>query len=749
MWCDTCQIFEPYSDDEALCVVCGASLRFAADDLLGDSPRKIVREIRPPQVRMAEAVEHAIQTKEDLVAEAGTGVGKSFAVLIPAILSGKRTVISTATTLLQHQYVAHVLPYLAEHMGDLGFDLRYAVCKGKRHYLCPKQFNRAVKSGRFPKPKNERDREVHEKFLEWCEQTETGDRQELDVYLRENITDFNAVAPWYFSKVTAEECTGAKTCKRQSRCGYVRARMALLDANIVIANHTLVALNLKLGWRLLPQHSVYIMDEAHKAADYFRNALSAEVSERSIEFLQSFLQDRDIVVEDDKFDDMFRDLHYYNTALFQKVKQIASASASYVDKVVIADSNTIANEVGDICRALEELVRPMARLYKRLTEEDSSILKDLGIEREAVIACADAAERYGTDEESNDDTVEIEAGLLMLGISRIERLRQKFHELLDQSGNTVLYVERSPKNKGGGGYKLTHAPVSVGAILRDSLYPMLETVVQTSATLSIAGDFSFYKEEMGLASDTKDYKALSPFDYRTRALLYMPRHLPAHPGGNIRSPQLSDEQRDALDNYFDTMAKEIARLVKISKGCAFVLCSARAEMEELYDRTQQYINYPCRIQDVNTSTGSLQAWFCEENNPVLFATKSFWEGISIEGKQLRMVIIPKVPFPVPTDPIMRAKEAAIKNSNGGGSPFMRLSFPSMCMDVQQGFGRLIRTMDDFGVAALLDTRAVPYAPGAKRYANRLVNALPFVSQTNDIDLIRQAMDILEAKYGPF
>lgn len=729
MWCDACQVFEPYISDKARCINCGAPLRFASDDLLGESPKKIVREARPAQVKMAEAVEDAIQIGKHLVAEAGTGTGKSFAVLIPAILSGERAVVSTATTLLQHQYVTQALPYLADKLGDLGYSVRFAVSKGKRHYLCPKLFRKNQK--KLPKPKSGREEQIHERFLDWCRTTETGDKQDLD----DELKKINAAAPWYFSKVSAEDCTGAKTCRFQKDCGYVKARAALRDARVIVANHMIVGIDIKLGGRLLPSHSIYIMDEAHKAEDYFRNAFSADVGERSIPMLRQFLESRDIVPAEDQYDDIFDELEKANQALFRKVRSLPLSG----DKTVI-EPDVLADQIREVCDWLGDLVAPLNAEYQRVLQEQPDTLDDLGIDKETIIACENASER-----ENGADLLPvpegIDSGLLMLGISRIERTRQKLEELIRPASSSVLYVEDTRREKGK--YKIVRAPVLVGEILKAGLYPRVNSVIQTSATMSVGGDFSFFKEEMGLEPDTKEFTAISPFDYRTRAILYLPKTLPPHP----RNDPTCDDMESGLERYFDELTKEIVRLVKASKGGAFILCSARKEMEELFRRTEERIKYPCRIQSADVSTGSIESWFREENNPVLFATKSFWEGISIEGKQLRMVIIPKVPFPAPGDPVMKAKEEIIKSR--GGNAFMQLSFPAMVMDVQQGLGRLIRTMDDFGIAAILDTRAVPGAPHSKRYANKLINALPFVTQTNKFELVQQALEMLEKKYGPF
>jgi ATP-dependent DNA helicase DinG len=169
----------------------------------------------------------------------------------------------------------------------------------------------------------------------------------------------------------------------------------------------------------------------------------------------------------------------------------------------------------------------------------------------------------------------------------------------------------------------------------------------------------------------------------------------------------------------------------------------------MYEQVKDMVRYPCRVQEAGASTGSLETWFKEEKRPVLFATKSFWEGVSIEGKQLRMVVIPKVPFPSPVDPIMDEKKRIISERFGNKAWFMKLYFPNMVMDVLQGLGRLMRRQDDFGVAAILDTRVIPGAPGAKYYGRQLVQSLPFTNATHDIDRIRLVMENMEKGMGPF
>lgn len=744
MWCQSCGVFAPYVTDNARCIDCGGELRLSADDLLDDSPKKIVDEVRPAQVKMAQAVEEAILLGHNLIAEAGTGTGKSFAVLLPAILSGKRAVVSTATTLLQHQYNKFALDFLERKLEPLGIEVTYAVAKGKRHYLCPKLFKEL--KGKL-KPyggfKTAKQKEVHKVFEKWAANTESGDREELDEVLR----SIGAIAPDYFSDVTAEDCTGAKTCAVSGTCGYVRARAALQDAMIIIANHMIVGLNAKVGGRILPRHSVYIMDEAHKAEEYFRKAFGSSLSQTTIRNVLRKVENA--TPSDDIIDGALEDLKHINDSLFEH----ASLAFRGDSGSVVVSADTFEDDLNGANRVLERMQARMTQLIEQGSneDEDREFLDDLGVDPETRLAYQEAKEVAAAALKKHafgeiDDSTIVDVPAVRNALARVERLRGTLLSIKEDTNGSVLYIEKYFTKKRDPRYQLVRSPVMLGDILRSTLYSQVKTVIQTSATMSVAGDFGFYKEAMGLDEDTRTYTAPSPFDYRGRTMLYLPTHLPIHP--NNQQPRPLDREA-AMEEYSDAMAKEIARLVNISKGCAFVLFSARGEMQESFERVKDMVRYPCRVQEEGISTGTLETWFKEETRPVLFATKSFWEGISVEGKQLRMVIIPKVPFPSPADPIMDEKKKIVIERHGEKAWFMKLYFPVMVMDVLQGLGRLMRRNDDFGVAAILDTRVIPGAPGAKYYGKKLVASLPFTNATHDIDRIRMCMEAMEKGMGPF
>jgi len=258
--CTQCNTFWPYAAGKKNCLTCNGMLRFTADDFLGDTDARFVDEVRKPQVMMAQVVDKAIAHEKHITAEAGTGIGKSFALLLPAILSGKRVVVSTATTLLQSQYVEKDLPFLAEELAEYGIRFKYAVAKGKAHYLCPREFSKYKLANKVPT-----------EFGNWVSETHFGDKQEL-----------GDKCPDWFWKVCAEDCPGPKYCKDAKHCGFAAAKYLTGQADIIVANHALVGLNTRYGGMVLPDYNTLVLDEAHKAEDYFRNAFSSTLVEKRI-----------------------------------------------------------------------------------------------------------------------------------------------------------------------------------------------------------------------------------------------------------------------------------------------------------------------------------------------------------------------------------------------------------------------------------------------------------------------------------
>lgn len=704
MWCPTCQTFFPFISEKATCIQCATPLELAADDILGESPKRIVKEIRPTQVELTRRVEEAVKLGKHLVSEAGTGTGKSFALIIPAILSGQRVVVSTATTLLQHQYIAKDLPFLGATLGNLDIPVRYAVVKGRSHYFCRKRWTAVQK--KFPKKK-------YPHFWAWVKETDLGDKLELG----ESLPDF-----WYL--VNAEDCVGARNCNQAKNCGLMLARALMRDADVIIANHAIVGFNIRFGMKILPPHSVYIIDEAHQAGGYFRNALASSLSARTVPNLLRYLEESDALdVEDEDLNQVMDDLRLTNDQLFQRLSTIDGG-----EQTVLKPSD-IEDDVKTLASGIQDMLEPLVKMYNSTVRRQQLV----EIDEETEAMCERAASHFGEMEEE----AEVDPGILMVAIRKTERVYENLSALAAPQERHVLYLE-SPRTAKGG-HKIVNAPVFVNEILERALFPFMNTVIASSATLTVGENFDFFKREFGFPEDTKEFVAASPFDYARRALLYLPTHIPVHPD---RAKNLNKNYEDALEDYFDDMADEITLLAKYAKGHTFVLFTARREMETIFERVQDQLDFPMRMQEPGVSTGDLEKWYRKTDNPVLFGVKSFWEGISIEGDQLRMVIITKVPFPQRSDPIHNAKKEIFMTEQNVNSfrAFMKLDVPHMIMDVKQGVGRLIRTMGDYGVAAILDNKIGTGVNQRRSYANILVNSLPFTTIVKKRELVKQFLD---------
>ena len=735
MRCERCKLCYPYTYAEATCLTCGTPLKVSSEDLLGKSPVQIVRETRGPQVEMAKMVEQSVVTGVPLVAEAGTGTGKSFAVLLPAILSGKSVVISTATTLLQHQYATKDLPFLQKALAERGVSFRYAVIKGKSHYFCPAAYA-AAKRKLDPAPTPE--------FTQWVQQIMEG---ELDGD-RIELGERNIATPEWWWRVNAEECPGAKHCASVRRCGFARVRAQVKEAHVIVANHSIVGYNMRCGRRLLPEHSIYVMDEAHQAERYFRTALSSEINERAALNLRKFLEENDCVDYSAKgsvtaLDQMVEACE----ALFHELQLRHGGSGGSSGADVILDPAGLNVLIGKITVPLNVLYKQISGEVVRRGEEGGGDEDDINLEDK--LYCERAKAEVGTDTVVETGMRTADDGALMAALRKVSRLSDNLAEIMRQAEagagagtrtgtgtSQVLYYTTS---RGRSTAKITLAPVFLSHILSTALYPAT-TVIATSATLTVKGDFQYFRERMGVPANALEFRVPSPFDYSRRVCLYLAPDLPLNPsrGKGGGSGSGSGTLDSAYENYFNALALRIAALINMSRGGAFVLFSARTEMQNLYERVKGRVPYPVRMQEEGAGAGALELWFRQEKNPVLFGVKSFWEGISIEGDQLRMVIIPKVPFPNRSDPIHQAKCAALEAQ--GVRPFGVLDVPEMITDMQQGFGRLIRTMTDFGVVAILDGKIHEDYRKTWSYANALLQSLPQCFMCSKLELVEQFLN---------
>jgi len=699
MFCNACQRTWPYANSKT-CLVCGQGCNLDSEDLLGPTPAQIVRETRPPQLSLAKAIEKALRTGNHITAEAGTGTGKSLAALIPAVLSKKRVVVSTATIALQSQYFEKDLPFLQAQLADHGVDFTYALAKGRSNYLCETLYDSLAKPDKHGKTALD----VPKWFAAWARDSHTGDRAEHP---------FNC-PPEVWLKVSAEDCPGKGYCARSKSCRFVRVRDELARAQIVVANHAITGLDIRFGWKLLPSYDVLLMDEAHKTQDAYGNAFTETLTERRIARLISDMEESEVLDR--------------TTEEYWKTDSLEAAEASqYLDALSAQNQQLFAQftpqERSRVLVAQEALegVSGMLSSIKVVTHYLASMAKFA----QGRSAPGDEVQRirwfYGAAQ-TNMDNVEPRAFRFIGRLKKVAATLE-YLELDDPNERSLRYVEfpsKATKSKA-----LSKRPIDIGPILSSLLFPHRQ-VVAFSATITVSNSFDRIHRDLGFdPTKTDTHIESSPFDYARRAMLYLTRTVPIHPS---KEKELKVEYKDALITYFDEMAKEMYCLCDSSGGHAFALFTNENEMNEVVTRFRAIMRAGEFHVIVQGETSPVQAEreFRSSKRPVLFALKTFWEGVSVEGDQLRLVMIAKVPFPSREDLLYQAlRDQYIEKCGSGYAAFMKMDVPKMVMEVLQAAGRLLRTMDDYGVVAILDRKITEEYSKRKSYASILVNNLPF------------------------
>ncbi len=623
-------------------------------------------EYRPGQIQMAEAVMSAFEDRHHLIVEAGTGTGKTLAYLVPAVaaaLGGRgRVIISTGTKNLQEQLMEKDIPFL---QSILPKKFNAAYMKGRNNYLCLQRFHR---SGDSPVLNGLEEMDYFDEVTHWAQGTETGDRAELS-NLPENLSF------WRHIDARSETCSGQK-CPDFDPCFITRMRDRATQAEIVVVNHHLFFADLALRdsayGRVLPDYSAVILDEAHLIEDVASEYFGAQVSTYQI-------------------DDLVRDISNVKFENAEVDREVTKTSARLMQ---FADRFWMGFREG---RGEESRFPLVPGTFAKRNFEGEMEATPLG---DAFVALEGSLARLET---TLDALQEKPADVDNL-VRRARQIRFDLQFIVTGTDKKFVYwLERR-----GRGVFLRASPIDVSGLLQDKLFDNVPTVVLTSATLSSAGSFAFIKDRLGL-HEAKGLIAESTFDYQSQALLYLPPSMP-----DPRSPQ-----------WQAAAAAEVIRIVRATEGRAFVLSTSVAGMQSLYKLASMHLDYPCLVQG-SASKSQLLKTFRETPHAVLFATSSFWQGVDVRGEQLSCVIIDKLPFAVPTDPIVAARQRYIEENEG--SSFFEYSVPQAVITLKQGLGRLIRSTTDRGVLAVLDPRL-----RTKSYGRTFLQSLPQCRVTSNID----------------
>lgn len=613
---------------------------------------------RPQQLEMAEAVLQAIHDGEDLIVEAGTGTGKTFAYLVPALLSGQKVVISTGTRNLQDQLYLRDLPRVVEAMAS---PAKVALLKGRANYLCLHRLDLALQDARgHPRDQLRWLLAVRD----WSLHTERGDIGE--------IGDVPEDAPiWPLVTSTTDNCLGQE-CPSWGKCHLVEARRRAQEADLVVINHHLLCADFAIkdgGFgELLPAADVFIVDEAHQLPEVASNFFGSALSTRQVVELAQ---------------DSRAEYHREAGDLPKVLDQI--------DRLEKAGK--------DLRLAFEG--RPQRGAWQDI-EADSGItdaLDGLEGELEALQGMLKAIEGRGKGLDACLARCEAQIGLL--------------HELRrpEAPEAVVRWFEVF-----GHSLRLNSTPIDIAEVFSGQMRQHPGTWVFTSATLAVGDSFSHFQQQLGLV-DARTGKWDSPFDFQHQALWYVPRGM----------PQPSDR------GYVRAVMREALPLIRASRGRAFLLFTSYRAMNEAADWLEdQDLEYPMLVQGEMPKAELLRR-FVEHGNAVLLGTASFWEGVDVRGEALSLVVIDKLPFASPGDPVLQARLDAIKAR--GGNPFMQYQVPQAAIALKQGAGRLIRDVTDRGVLVVCDPRLLK-----KSYGHTFLAAMPDFGRTRDPEVARQFLE---------
>jgi len=620
-------------------------------------------EQRPQQLLMAQAVETALASKTHLIVEAGTGVGKSLAYLVPLIqwtrTEGCRAVVATYTKALQQQLVQKDLPFLKTVLGDF----RYALCVGGENYLCLRRFDQLRMGDLY----EQNEREALNRLFTWSTMTRTGLRSELDIE--------PGYALWAKVCRQADLCFG-KDCSFNRDCYYLKAKVIEQQAQILVANHHLFFADMATGGNVLPQYQAVVFDEAHQVEDVATDYLGMEITNFSVRYL-------------------------LDTLLSQRTRK------------GLLTRLTIQNAEVQVLRGMVEGLRVIGdnfflNLHPLLHKEAALRIRQRYIVPDILSAplseLKDALLQLEVD--THEEELEVKAfanrALSMANAVRVN---------LEQSAEGFVYWAERENMR----YRLVASPIDVAATLRDNLFGKTETIVLTSATLSAAGSFTYIKNRLGLDAAT-ELLLDSPFDFEKQTLLYI-------------APGLDDQQAGGYQERFDA---ELHAVLTVTRGRTLVLFTSYGQLRKSAETMRRELPEVGILCQGEMPAYRLVEQFKAIPKVVLFGTASFWQGIDIPGDALQCVVIAKLPFAVPDEPIIEARMERLKN------PFREFQIPQATLLFRQGFGRLIRTRTDRGAVAVLDSRIM-----TKNYGRSFLKSIPKCRITDEREEFRKFFDALK------
>jgi ATP-dependent DNA helicase DinG len=644
---------------------------------------------RPGQVDMAEAVAHAMTSRRHLLVQAGTGTGKSLAYLVPSLLHDEPVIVATATIALQTQLVERDLPRLVDAVEPLlGRRPSFAVLKGRANYVCLHRLKEGAPDDDqetmfAPAGATPMGRDVT-RLREWADETDTGDRLELVPAVDDRV--------WRAHSVSSRECIGAQKCPYSDDCFSEKAREKARESEVVVTNHALLAIGGIEGIPVLPEHDVVVVDEAHELVDRATSAATVELTTPMLE-----------------------------RAARRASRHVGDRIAERLEDAVAAFSTALLG------------VEP-----GRITQVTGDLEGALTLVRDSTHAGLQALATSGEDADK---------GARIQARAELDLVHDVADRLVGLSSYDVAWLSEEQRR----GRVLRVAPLSVGGLLRESLFTG-NAVVLTSATMTLGGSFEPLAKSVGLGplvgpdADQLDeapeepgggttvvgaradgtvvgpaWTALdvgSPFAYERQGILYTARHLP-RPGRDGLTPQILDE---------------LAELIEASGGRALGLFSSRRAVTQAADAMRSRLDVPVLAQG-DDSLPELLRRFADEPETCLFGTLSLWQGVDVPGSSCHLVVIDRIPFPRPDEPLVAARQKVVDDRGGNG--FMAVSVPRAALLLAQGVGRLIRTDTDRGVVAVLDSRLATAG-----YGGYLRASLPPFWWTTDGAVVRSSLEAL-------